>query len=132
MPKKNRKVTETQWAKAAEEFELGLKHGAQIARELGVSRQTVSEQFRKRGCVKASRVSELIAPLEAELNEKARQRATMQSAREEAAARRSAEIDVLMDRLMRSIIAAAKNGNISDADSTIREVGKAMGVKLVR
>src|SRR4051812_5320213 len=101
-------ITEEQWLEAAEAFELGYMHGVDIAAELEVSPSTVSREFKRRGLRKGCRAWETVIELEAALDAKARQRAAIQEVREEAAATRSAELDALMDHLMRSIIAASK------------------------
>jgi IS30 family transposase len=125
-------VTEEQWKQAADAFELGYKNTVEIAAELGVSRSTVSRELKRRGCQKGCRAMETVAELEAELDAKARQRAAMQRARQEAVTRRSAELDSLLEEMMRSVAAAWKNGDLSGATSTINRVGKSLGVKLAR
>jgi IS30 family transposase len=125
-------VGEEQWKQAADAFELGYKNAVEIAAELGVSRSTVSRQFKRRGCQKGCRAMETVAKLEAELDAKARQRAAMRRAREEAVARRSAELDALLEEMMRSVALAWKKGDLSDATSTINKVGKSLGAKLSR
>ncbi|MAM55913.1 MAG: hypothetical protein CMN25_01085 [Salinicola sp.] len=76
MPAKNT-ISEQTWNEQAALYELGFKHGNQIARELGVSPQTVSRQMKRRGVVKGSRVNETIQDLEAALDRKARCAALM-------------------------------------------------------
>jgi IS30 family transposase len=125
-------VSKEQWDQAADEFERGYKHAVEIAHELGVSPSTVSREFKRRGCRKGSRLPEIIAPLEAELNRKARTRAFIRRAEEEAAVERAAVNDRLIQEMMRSIIAAAKAGDLTKAASKIEEVGKTLGVKLSR
>lgn len=133
MPRATRKkITEEQWKRAADAYERGTKHGAQIARELGVSKATVSRELKRRGCVKGSRVADVIAPLEAELSRQRRLRALMQTPEEEAAASRLAELNRLVDDMMRTIIAAAKAGDISKATPKIDEVGRTLGVRMAR
>ena len=68
MPAKNT-ISEQTWNEQAALYELGFKHGNQIARELGVSPQTVSRQMKRRGAVKGSRVSESVQGLEAALDQ---------------------------------------------------------------
>lgn len=77
MPSKNT-IPEDVWATQAVLYELGLKHGNEIAEELGVSPQTVSRQMKRRGVVKGSRVHETVARLDAELDRKARCAAIME------------------------------------------------------
>lgn len=76
MPTRNT-ISEQTWNEQAALYELGFKHGNQIARELGVSPQTVSRQMKLRGVVKGSRVNENIQDLEAALDRKARCAALM-------------------------------------------------------
>jgi DNA-binding MurR/RpiR family transcriptional regulator len=133
MQNSNRKsITEKQWKRAADAYELGTKNGRQIAAELGVSPSTVSRVLQRRGSTKGSRVAETIAPLVAELDRKARARALVRRAEEETAAERAAVNDQLIQEMMRSIIAAAKAGDLTKAAPTIEEVGKTLGVKLSR
>ena len=133
MQTKHRKtISEQQWLEAAEAYEIGHKNGVDIAAELGVSSSTVSREFKRRRLCKGRRAWETVVELEATLDAKARRRAIIQQAREEAAERRSAELDALMDELMRSIIAGSKTGDLSAAASTIDRVGKSLGVKLAR
>jgi predicted transcriptional regulator len=129
---KRKTITEKQWKHAADAYELGTKNGRQIAAELGVSPSTVSRELKRRGCSKGSRVAEIIAPLEAKLNRNARARAFIRRADEEAAAERAAVNDGLIQEMMRSLIAAAKAGDITRAAPKIEEVGNTLGVKLTR
>ena len=122
-------VSKQQWDKAAADYELGHKSGAQIARELGVSPAAVSRQFKLRGCIKGRRVAETQVGLEKQLKEKARRRAAMQSVREKAGLERSAVIDELMDDLVKTLIAADKAGTLAQAAPKIQEIGKALNVK---
>ena len=125
-------VTEEQWKQAADAFELGFKNTVAIAAELGVSRSTVSREFKRRGYQKGRRAMETVAELEAALDAKARQRAAQQEAREKAALERSAVLDKLMHEMVRSVAAAAKTSNLSAAAPAIEKAGKALGVKLAR
>ena len=94
-------VTKEQWDEAAAAYELGTKHGAQIARELGVSPATVSREFQRRGCRKGCRVHEYVAEfitrLEAEAEEKVRTEAAKAAERKAAIARFVDEIFGLLD-----------------------------------
>jgi hypothetical protein len=83
MPRTHRvSVTKKQWDEAAADYELGHKHAAQIARELRVSAATVSREFKRRGCVKASRIAETVAAIEARLDAEADERARVEAAAE--------------------------------------------------
>jgi IS30 family transposase len=121
-----RSISTKQWNEAAEQYELGVKHARQIARELGVSPATVSREFKRRGCQKACRVAESIAPLIAELDAKDRAKARQ---REMEAAVAVAATDGLIDEMMRSIVAAAKSGDLTQAAPTIKEIGSTLGVR---
>lgn len=128
MSKSPRKsISEDHWLAAADAFELGTKHASRIARELGVSASTVSREFKRRGCVKACRVKESIAPLIAELDAKDRARARRRNAEIDAAAERCARLDRLMDQMVRSLIAADKAGNLTAANPVIDRIGRAIG-----
>lgn len=127
MSKSPRKsITEDQWLAAVDAFELGTHHASQIARELGVSASTVSREFKKRGCVKACRVEESIAPLIAELDARDRARARRRNAEIDAAAERGAALDRLMDLMVKSLVAADKAGNLTAAKPVIDRIGRAL------
>lgn len=125
-------ITEQQWLEAVEAYELGTKHAVEIARNLGVSPATVSREFKRRGAQKACRVEETVADLKAALDEKARREARRRAAQEAAALERSAELNRLVDELMRSVMTASKAGDLTLANPTITEISKALGVKGLR
>lgn len=129
---KRETITEEQWQRAADAYERGTKHGVQIATELGVSPATVSREFKRRGCVKGSRVAEVLAPLEAELDAKARREAPRRRAEEAAAMKRLAAINTLVGDLVKSLIAAERGGNLACAAPRVTEVGRMLGVKGLR
>lgn len=130
MPQQHRiSPSEDQWRKAVDAYELGTKHAAEIAGDLGVSAATVSREFKRRGARKACRVEETVADLKAALDAKARREARRRAERETAAMERSAELDRLVDELMRSVIAASKAGELTLANPTITQVSNALGVK---
>jgi IS30 family transposase len=124
IPRKS--VSEAQWLAAADAYELGTKHASQIARELGVSASTVSREFKRRGCVKACRVEESIAPLVAELDARDRVRTMRLHAEIDAAAERRATLDRLMDQMMKSLVAADKTGNLAAANPVIDQVRRSL------
>ena len=133
MASKARKpISERQWQAAADAYELGIKHASQIARELGVSSSTVSRVFKLRGCIKACRVAESVAALEAALDAKDRRLAPQHRAEEAAAAKRLSEIDRMIDQMVRSIVAAEKAGKLSAATGAIEEVARSLGLRLAR
>jgi IS30 family transposase len=116
-------VTTAQWDEAAAAYELGQKHAAQIARGLGVSPATVSREFKRRGCVKACRVGEFIADLEARLDAEAEQKARAKAV---ADAERAKALDSLVGELMDALLAADQAGNLSMANPEIARIDKAL------
>lgn len=121
-----KQLTEKQWRDAADAYELGTKHGAQIAREFGVSASTVSREFGRRGCIKARRVGETVAALEAELDAKHGMEARRRATQEAAGVERSAVLDKLMGSMMKSLIAADKAGRIAAAGPVIERVRRSL------
>ena len=127
MASKARKpISERQWQAAADAYELGTKHASQIARELGVSSSTVSRVFKLRGCIKACRVAESVAALEAALDAKDRRLAPQRRAQEAAAAARVYEIDRMIGAMVKSLIAADKTGNLAAAGPLIDQVRRSL------
>src|SRR5437870_282239 len=116
-------ITKEQWDEAAASYELGYSNGAQIARELGVSPATVSREFKRRGCVKASRVAEVVAELVAKLDAEAKEKARR---REAEAAVRVAAMDALVGELMDAITAADAAGDLTMANPDIARIDKAL------
>lgn len=116
-------VTTEQWDEAAASYELGYSNGAQIARELGVSPATVSREFKRRGCVKASRIAEFVADLEARLDAEAKLKAQAKAA---ADAERAKALDNLVGELMDALMAADQAGNLSMANPEIARIDKAL------
>ena len=133
MSSENRKIiTETQWEWAVEAYELGTKHGAQIARELDVSPATISREFKRRGCRKACRVAEIVTALEAALDAKDRVRARRREAEEAAVAERCAMLDKLIGGMVKSIIAADRAGTLAAAGPAIEKMRKSIGARPLR
>lgn len=128
MPRPNRQPTsESQWNAAAADFELGTKHAAQIARELGVSPATVSREFKRRGCRKASRVAEVVADLHVKLDEEAREKAKR---REAEATARAAVMDALVGELMDTPDAADKAGELASANAKVARISRALSMAM--
>jgi IS30 family transposase len=128
MPKTHRvSIAKEQWDQAAADYELGHKHGAQIARELGVSPATVSREFKRRGCVKACRVAEFVADLEAKLNIEAERKARAKAA---ADAERAKALDSLVGELMDALVKAGQAGNLTMANPDIARIDKALQLAL--
>ena len=116
-------ITKEQWDEAAASYELGYSNGAQIARELGVSPATVSREFKRRGCVKASRIAEFVADLEARLDAEAEQKAQAKAA---ADAERAKALDHLVGELMDAIMKANQAGKLTMANPEIARIDKAL------
>jgi hypothetical protein len=117
MPLKHRiSVTKEQWDQAAADYELGHKHAAQIARERGVSAATVSREFRRRGCVKACRIGETIAAIEAQLDVQAEEQARAEAERKSLVSRLVEEFFVTSD-------AVRKRGEDPDSDPELDRIG---------
>lgn len=114
-------VTKKQWDEAAAAYELGDKHASQIARELSVSPATVSREFKRRGCVKASRVAETIAKIEARLDAEAAEKARADAV---AAAERRSTVGMLVEELMEALEAAKQQGGVSMANPDIARIDR--------
>jgi IS30 family transposase len=120
-------VAKEQWDEAAAAYELGYKHAAQISRELGVSPATVSREFKRRGCVKACRVAETIADIEAKLDAEAKLKARAKAA---ADAERAKALNSLVGELMDAIMAADRAGSLTMANPDIARIDKALQLVL--
>jgi DNA-binding MurR/RpiR family transcriptional regulator len=120
-------ITKEQWDEAAASYELGSSNGAQIARKLGVSPATVSREFKRRGCVKASRIAEFVAELEAKLDAQAEEKARRQQAE---ATARAAVLDALVGELMDAIEEANQAGNLTMANPDIARIDRALQLAL--
>jgi IS30 family transposase len=114
-------VTKAQWDEAAADYELGHKHAAQIARELCLSPATVSREFKRRGCVKASRIAETFAAIEAELDAEAEEKARAEAAAE---AIRKELISRLLDEFFATSDAVRKRGADPDIDPDLERIGR--------
>jgi IS30 family transposase len=113
-------VTQEQWDEAAAAYELGTKHGAQIARELGVSPATVTREFQRRGCRKGCRVDEYVAEFLARLDAEEKEKARAKAA---ADAERKALVSRLVDELWHAIDTAGHADQSPDADRDIARIG---------
>jgi IS30 family transposase len=121
MPRTHRKsVTQKQWDKAAADYELGHKHAAQIARELGVSPATVSREFKRRSCVKASRIAETFAAIEARLDAEAQAKACAKAAAE---AERKRLVSRLIEEFFVTSDSVRKRGGDPDSDHELDRIG---------
>lgn len=116
-------ITTEQWDEAAAAYELGYKHASQLARELGVSPATVSREFKRRGCVKAGRIAETVADIEARLDAETELKARAKASRD---AERMQVVDGLVDELMDVLLAASRTGHLTMADPDIARIDKAL------
>lgn len=116
-------ITEEQWDEAAAAYEIGYSNGLQIARMLGVSPATVSREFKRRGCIRASRVGEVVAELVAKLDAEAKEKARR---REAEATARAAAMDALVGELMDALVAADRAGDLTTANPNIARIDKAL------
>lgn len=131
MPAKNT-ISEQLWDEQAALYELGFKHGNQIARELGVSSQTVSRHMKRRGAVKSSRVSESIHDLVVALDRKERCAALMEVS-DSQRRRKVAEANAnAVGHMVAALLEADKQGDLSKAAPVIDRVGKTVGVRRKR
>jgi hypothetical protein len=123
-------VTSSQWDRAADLFELGLRHANQLAQELGVSPQTVSREMKKRGAKKGSRSRETVADLDAFLVRKRRREAHARALAETTAAERRAANLAVLDRMMVAILNADALGDLTLAEKAIHESASAFGARV--
>lgn len=131
MPAKNT-ISEQTWDEQAALYELGFKHGNQIARELGVSQQTVSRQMKRRGAVKGSRVNETIQDLEARLDRKARCAALMELS-DSQRRRRVVEANLeAVGKMVTALLEADRQGDLTLAAPAIDRMASTRGQKRKR
>lgn len=113
-------VTKERWDEAAASYELGTKHAAQIARELGVSPATVTREFQRRGCRKGCRVDEYVAEFLAQRDAEANERARAKAA---ADAERKALVSKLVDELWNALNAADEAGEPPETNPNVARIG---------
>lgn len=131
MPAKNT-ISEQTWDEQAALYELGFKHVTQIARELGVSPQTVSRQMKRRGAVKGSRVSESVQGLEAALDRKARCAALMELS-DSQRRRRVVEANLeAVGQMVAALLEADRQGDLTLAAPAIDRMASTLGQKRKR
>ncbi len=131
MPAKNT-ISEQTWDEQAALYELGFKHGNQIARELGVSPQTVSRQMKRRGAVKGSRVNETMQDLKAALDRKARCAALMELSDSERR-RRVVEANLeAVGQMVAALLEADRQGDLTLAAPAIDRMASTLGQKRKR
>jgi IS30 family transposase len=120
-------VTKEQWDEAAEAYELGHQHAAEIARELGVSPATVSREFARRGCVKACRIAETIAKIEAGLDAEVQDRILAKAA---TAMEVKKAISRFVDEIFDAIDAANRAGEPLGANPEVAKIDSALQLAL--
>ena len=131
MPAKNT-ISERTWNEQVALYELGFKHGNQIACELGVSPQTVSRQMKRRGVVKGSRVNETIQDLEAALDRKAQCAALMELS-DSQRRRRVVEANLeAVGQMVAALLEADKQGDLALAAPMINRMASTLGQKRKR
>ena len=133
MAKKTRKsISEKKWQAAVDAYELGTKHASHIARDLCVSSSTVSREFKRRGCVKACRVAESIAPLVATLDARDRVKACRRAVEEAANAAKGDAMERLIHGMIKSLVAADRVGSLAAAGPAIEKIRKSLGAKALQ
>ena len=127
---KGRGVTNI-WSESdtADAFELGLRHAIDIARNLGVPHSTVSREMKRRGCIKGRRSGQTVKELEVFLARQAQRRVLSRREQQEAATQARAATDALIDRMMRTIIAADNAGDLSKAAPRVEKIRKTLDAK---
>lgn len=125
-------VSQDEWDKQADLFELGFKHASEIAAELGVSSQTVARQMKSRGAVKGARVSQSTDDLVSMLNHKAKLRA-LKFVTDSRHRRMVSEANTqAVGQMVAAILQADKQGDLSQVMPIIELMGKAVGAKRSR
>jgi hypothetical protein len=125
-------VSEQQWERATDEYELGLKSAAELAAHLRVSPATFARQMKLRGARKGSRAASTVVDLKALLERRARRQARMKRMQETAAAERAAAVDAVIGAMMDAIAQADLEGDVTLASDHIYRVGRALRVKKAR
>ncbi len=108
MPNKN-SVPANQWDQAQDAYELGFMNARQIGERLGVSRQTVTREMERRGAVKASRVHETIADLNALWDRQAAERRRQESKQWDARFARATATTEIIDSMMNFLLEADRS-----------------------
>ncbi|MFO6446034.1 hypothetical protein ACLBKU_02705 [Erythrobacter sp. NE805] len=129
MTKKNT-VPDAEWERQGQLLELGVKHASQIARELGVSPDTVSREMKRRGYRKNALLHVSAAKIESLLTSKARMRAIMdlpEARRRQHIAQANLQAAALV---IKALVQAERDGDITKANAVIEPLAAAVGVKL--
>lgn len=123
----NNTVPDHVWDQEVAYYELGLKHANQIARELGVSPQTVSRHMKRRGAVKGSRVQESIQELFYALDRKARAAALVDLTDSQRRRKVAEENMKSVGLMVEALFEANRLGDLSLAAPAINRVSAAIG-----
>ncbi|WP_301750466.1 hypothetical protein [uncultured Erythrobacter sp.] len=123
-------VPDAEWDRQGRLLELGVKHASEIAMELGVSSQTVSREMKRRGYRKNALLHVSVAKIESYLAKKARMKAIMdlpEARRRQHIAHANMEA---LEEMMRAIMQANMDGDITKANAVIEPLADAVGIKL--
>lgn len=122
-----KQVNEAAWDEQLALYELGFKHGNEIAVTLGVSPSTVSRQLRLRGAVKGSRATETIKNLEALLDHKAMVRTRMKIMESQRRRQAAAALTEQVGNMVAALVAASESGDITFANPTVETTERIVG-----
>lgn len=125
-------VSNKQWEDAANRFELGLRNGNELARDLGVSPQTVMREMKRRGARKGSRVHEALGELNALIDRKQRLAARRRAELERMAEEHAESTLALVGQMVAAILKADQLGDLGLVAGTIDQATAALGAKLPR
>lgn len=120
-------ISDDEWTKAADLYELGLKNLGEIAATLGVSVATVSRRLKQMGCVKGSRVHQTVADLEALLDRRAQRARRLEAAKNSDRRKNREAADAFAERLVRTIIAADKAGKLAELGPAMKKMRRSLG-----
>lgn len=122
-----KRITEAEWDEQLGPYELGFKHGNEIAMALGVSPSTVSRQLRRRGAVKGSRATETVKNLEALLDHKAMVRTRMEVMDSQRRLQASEALSEHVGKMVAALIAASEQGDITLANPVMEKMERMVG-----
>lgn len=125
-------ISQQVWDEQAALYELGFKNGAQIARELRVSPQTVYRQMKRRGAVKGSSANQSIQDVGVRLDRKARCAALMElsdSQRRRMVAQANIEA---VGQMVTALLEADQQGDLALAAPAIDRMASTLGQKRKR
>lgn len=129
MTKRNM-VPDAEWERQGRLLELGVKHASVIAKELGLSAQTVSREMKRRRFRKNALLHLSMDKIERSLAQKARSRAIMDLPE---ALRRQHIAQANMGAaavVIQALIQADLDGDITKANAVIEPLADAVGAKV--